>query len=70
MSELLPTDRYTVNIRWSQEDEEFVATVEEMPGCNALGSTRVIAALEIQDAIKAWIASATAIGNPVPPPLA
>ncbi|MFL5198769.1 MAG: hypothetical protein ACJ8BE_17910, partial [Microvirga sp.] len=37
-------------------------------GCSAFGETQSEAIIELQNAIKAWIAAASAAGNAIPPP--
>jgi len=53
---------------WSEEDEGFIATVPDLPGCSAFGRTKSDAVNEIEPAIQAWIEAAQAAGNPVPQP--
>ena len=31
--------QYEININWSEEDQSFIATVPELPGCAADGET-------------------------------
>jgi predicted RNase H-like HicB family nuclease len=59
---------YPSNVFWSDEDEGFVATAPDLPGCSAFGATQVQALAELHHAIDAWIEAATAAGNPVPQP--
>jgi len=61
-------NKYTVEFFWSDEDEGFIATVPDLPGCSAFGETRAEAATEVEDAIAAWIEAAQAAGNPIPDP--
>lgn len=46
-------DRYKVEIHWSPDDNGFIATVPDLPGCSAYGETRKRAAMEIGHAIVA-----------------
>ena len=46
---------YTVEIHFSDEDEGYIATVSNLPGCSAFGKTRAEAAKEIEPAMEAWI---------------
>lgn len=62
--------RYSTRIAYSAEDEGYIATVPELPGCSAFGVTQAEALNEIGPAIEAWISAAEAAGNPVPPPAA
>ena len=60
--------RYLVEIFWSDEDEGYIATVPDLPGCSAFGATPEEAAHEVQDAVTAWIEACRAAGDPVPAP--
>ncbi|MBR0735780.1 type II toxin-antitoxin system HicB family antitoxin [Bradyrhizobium liaoningense] len=60
--------KYTTRIAYSAEDEGYIATVPELPGCSAFGATAAEALNEIGSAIEAWISATEAAGNPVPPP--
>lgn len=60
--------KYAVEFFWSDEDEGFIATVPDLPGCSAFGETRQDAAEEVEHAIDAWISAAEAAGNPIPEP--
>lgn len=60
--------KYRVEIKWSDEDDGFIATAPDLPGCSAFGHTRSVAAREMTDAILAWMMAAEAAGNPVPNP--
>lgn len=62
--------RYLVEIFWSDEDEGYIATVPDLPGCSAWGQTRADAAREIEDAQAAWIEACQASGEAVPAPRA
>ena len=44
-------NEYSVLLRWSDEDDGYVATVPEWPGISAVGATRELAAAEIKDAL-------------------
>lgn len=46
---------YLVEIVWSDEDEGFITTVRDLPGCSAWRRTLADAAWEIEDAQAAWI---------------
>lgn len=62
------SDRYAVKVVWSEDDEAFLATVPDLPGCSAVGDTREEALAEVADAIDAWIEATQAAGNRVPMP--
>jgi predicted RNase H-like HicB family nuclease len=61
-------NHYLIEITWSEEDEGFIATVPDLPGCSAWGRTAAEAAKEIEDAQAAWIQACKASGEPVPEP--
>jgi antitoxin HicB len=61
--------KYSTRISYSAEDQGFIATVPELPGCSAFGVTAAEALAEIIPAIEAWIAAAEAAGNLVPRPV-
>lgn len=60
--------KYSTRIAYSDEDQGFIATVPELPGCSAFGETAAESLTEIVPAIEAWISAAEAAGNPIPPP--
>jgi predicted RNase H-like HicB family nuclease len=55
VSRLEPTDNYRVNVAWSPEDDAFIATIPELPGCIADGKTRLEAIAHLADAQACWI---------------
>jgi antitoxin HicB len=65
---VIDTSRYPARVFWSNEDDGFIAEAIDLPGCSAFGETQGEAIAELQNAIKAWIAAATAAGNEVPQP--
>jgi predicted RNase H-like HicB family nuclease len=60
--------QYSINLRWSDEDEGYVAEVPELPGVSAVGETPEEAVHEVQDAAQACIESLREDGLPVPAP--
>ncbi len=46
----------------------WIASVEELPGCEAHGSTPESAAAGMGDAVERWVREARAAGREVPPP--
>jgi predicted RNase H-like HicB family nuclease len=48
-------NRFTISIAWNAEDDGYIATVPDLPGCSAWGISRRDALEEAQDAIVAWI---------------
>ena len=61
-------DRYSMVIEWSDEDQAYIVTVPELPGCRTHGSTYEDAVRQGQDAIDSWIAARIASGRPIPSP--
>jgi predicted RNase H-like HicB family nuclease len=51
------------------EDGVFVAQVPTLPGCVSQGRTRDEAVRNIREAIRAYLESLEAHGDPVPPPI-
>ena len=64
----MKTNLYCVEIRWSDDDEGYIATVPALPGCSSFGVVRSEAADQIDDAIASWIKAAKKAGNKVPKP--
>jgi predicted RNase H-like HicB family nuclease len=60
--------RYSIFIQWSDEDQAYLVTVPELPGCITHGATYEEAVRQGQEAIETWIEGALAIHLPVPPP--
>jgi predicted RNase H-like HicB family nuclease len=60
--------RYRMEITWSDEDEAYLATVPDLPGCVTHGATYAEAARMGEDAIDAWLAGARHWGRPIPLP--
>lgn len=58
--------RFRVRIE-QDEDGIFIAECPILPGCVSQGKTRKDALVNIQDAIKGYIASLEKHGEPVPP---
>ena len=61
--------KYPIEVFWSDEDEGYIATVPDLPGCTAWGATETDALREAHEAIAAWVEAATAAGRAVPEPM-
>jgi predicted RNase H-like HicB family nuclease len=61
-------ERYSMVIEWSEDDQAYIVTVPELPGCQSHGRTYEEAAAQGRDAIASWVAARKASGRPVPPP--
>lgn len=59
---------YSMVIAWSDEDEAYIVTVPELPGCRTHGATRAEAIVMGEEAIAGWLAVARRWGRPIPPP--
>ncbi|KAA3657831.1 MAG: type II toxin-antitoxin system HicB family antitoxin [Chloroflexi bacterium] len=61
---------YTIEVFRDAVDDEsgWVARVVELPGCLTQGDTIVEMAEMLDDAMRTWIASALADGDPIPEP--
>jgi len=55
-------------IQWSDEDEAYIVTVPELPGCKTHGSTYEEAVQQGKDAIETWILFLNDIGEVIPEP--
>ena len=60
---------YRIVVRFSDEDEGYIAVVPELRGCSAWGKTEQKAIEAVQEAASAWLESAKANGMDVPVPL-
>ena len=61
-------EHYSMLIVWSQEDQAYIVTVPELPGCRTHGETYEAAVRQGQDAIASWIEARRASGRPIPAP--
>jgi predicted RNase H-like HicB family nuclease len=57
-----------MSVEWDPEDQIYVLTVPELPGCRTHGLTYEDAVERGQQAIESWIEAARADGEPIPPP--
>ena len=60
--------KHAITIRWSDEDQAFIAEAPDLPGCMAHGSTHEAALAEIQVAVSLWLDTAAEFGDPLPEP--
>ena len=58
--------KYSISIKWSDEDNGFIATVPELPGLSAFGGNQVEALSELGVAAQAYLESLKKSGKPVP----
>jgi predicted RNase H-like HicB family nuclease len=57
-----------MRIEWSDEDDLYVVTVPDLPGCRTHGATRAEAVRQGEDAIASWVDSALEEGSALPTP--
>ena len=60
--------RYSISIKWSDEDGGFIATVPELPGLSAFGETQQEAISELAIAREAYLESLEESGELIPEP--
>lgn len=61
--------KYCREVMWSVEEDSFIATVVELPGCKADGKTVVEAMDNLDIIIEEWIETAKEMGRAIPNPL-
>ena len=61
-------EHYSMVIEWSEEDQAYIVTVPELPGCRTHGDTYELAVEQGQDAVVSWISARRATQRPVPAP--
>ncbi len=59
-------EHYHINVFFSAEDGCYVADVPDLRFCSAFGDTPEEAVLEVQQAMKGWLAEARRLGRRVP----
>ena len=59
---------YPVIVRWSQEDDRFLAEIPQLPGCMSDGHTEEEARANILVIARDWIKMAQYLGREVPVP--
>jgi predicted RNase H-like HicB family nuclease len=63
-------DHYSMVIEWSDEDQAYIVTVPELPGCRTHAASYEEAVAQGRDAIESWITAREASGRSIPPPRA
>ncbi|MFH1944226.1 MAG: type II toxin-antitoxin system HicB family antitoxin [Acidobacteriota bacterium] len=61
-------DKHAVSIKWSDEDQSFVATIPQIHGLSAFGATRDEAMSELSIAADSYFEALEAAGKPLPLP--
>ncbi|MGA7669275.1 MAG: type II toxin-antitoxin system HicB family antitoxin [Nitrolancea sp.] len=59
---------YSMVIQWSDEDQVYIVTVPELPGCMTHGATYEEAVEQGKEAIEGWLAANRDMGRPIPAP--
>lgn len=62
--------RYEITLRWSDEDQAYIAEVPELAWCAADGATYQEALANVEVVIDEWIETAKELGRPIPEPKA
>jgi len=57
-------DKHAISIKWSDEDDSFIATIPGIIGLSALGATREEALAELHIAADAYFEALEAAGKP------
>ena len=60
--------KYSMFISWSEEDQAYIVSVLELPGCMADGKTPEEAVRAAQAVIDLWIETALEDGEEIPEP--
>lgn len=59
---------YTLTVRWSADDELFVARLKEIEGCTGHGGTEAEAIAMLRDNMREWISFCLEAGDEIPLP--
>lgn len=59
---------YSMHIQWSEEDQVYIVTIPELPGCKTHGKTYKKALKQVKYAMEGWIEANQALGRPIPAP--
>jgi predicted RNase H-like HicB family nuclease len=61
--------KYAIVVAFSDEDQGYIATVPELPGCSAFGDTEEDAIREVKIAASLWLSAAKKAGRKAPQPI-
>jgi predicted RNase H-like HicB family nuclease len=59
---------YSMTLEWDPQDQIYVVTVPELPGCQTHGRSLEEAVRQGQDAIATWVVGMRYWGRPIPEP--
>jgi antitoxin HicB len=60
--------RYSITIQWSDEDEAYIVTLPEFPGCHTHGDTYEEALQNGKEVLELVIENRQELGRPLPEP--
>lgn len=60
--------KYSMFISWSEEEQTYIVSVPELPGCMADGKTLEEAVKNAEIIIQEWIETAQMLGRKIPEP--
>lgn len=60
--------KYSISVKWSDEDDGFIAVVNELPGVSAFGETQEEAVAELKVAAEAYLEALRESGKAIPAP--
>lgn len=61
-------DRYSMLIQWPDEDNAYIVSMPELPGCVTHGASYEEALAYGREAIQSWIEANRVWGRPIPAP--
>ncbi len=61
--------KYAIMVAYSDEDEGYIATVPELPGCSAFGDSEEEAIREVKIAASLWLSAARKAKRSIPEPI-
>ena len=65
---MIEAEKYSILIQWSEEDNCYVTSVPDLPGCMSDGKTPEEAIKNTQVIISEWIEAAQEAGKEIPKP--
>jgi len=61
---------YLIEMFWSDDDQAYLCTAPDLPGCSVAGDTPQEAVREMQDAMSSWLQACLNMGRQLPVPQA